>query len=209
MHSIFSPDSKIMLALTGLADLMILNLLFVATCIPVFTIGAASSALYTVCFRMIRQEEGHIISGYLRSFRENFRQGTGIWLILLLLAAVGALNLGWLDSIGGLMQTVMRLLTVMVLAILAFIHAYVFPLQSQFRNTVKATLSNAFLLSIGHLPRTMLITVLNLFPLGLLAVNLYTFLDSALVWFVIYFSGTAFLNSLLLKKVFAPYMNPQ
>lgn len=209
MHSIFSPDSKIMLALTGLADLMILNLLFVATCIPVFTIGAASSALYTVCFRMIRQEEGHIISGYLRSFRENFRQGTGIWLILLLLAAVGALNLGWLDSIGGLMQTVMRLLTVMVLAILAFIHAYVFPLQSQFRNTVKVTLSNAFLLSIGHLPRTMLITVLNLFPLGLLAVNLYTFLDSALVWFVIYFSGTAFLNSLLLKKVFAPYMNPQ
>ena len=209
MHSIFSPDSKIMLALTGLADLMILNLLFVATCIPVFTIGAASSALYTVCFRMIRQEEGHIISGYLRSFRENFRQGTGIWLILLLLAAVGALNLGWLDNIGGLMQTVMRLLTVMVLAILAFIHAYVFPLQSQFRNTVKVTLSNAFLLSIGHLPRTMLITVLNLFPLGLLAVNLYTFLDSALVWFVIYFSGTAFLNSLLLKKVFAPYMNPQ
>lgn len=209
MHSIFSPDSKIMLALTGLADLMILNLLFVATCIPVFTIGAASSALYTVCFRMIRQEEGHIISGYLRSFRENFRQGTGIWLILLLLAAVGALNLGWLDNIGGLMQTVMRLVTVMVLAILAFIHAYVFPLQSQFRNTVKATLSNAFLLSIGHLPRTMLITVLNLFPLGLLAVNLYTFLDSALVWFVIYFSGTAFLNSLLLKKVFAPYMNPQ
>ena len=209
MHSIFSPDSKIMLALTGLADLMILNLLFVATCIPVFTIGAASSALYTVCFRMIRQEEGHIISGYLRSFRENFRQGTGIWLILLLLAAVGALNLGWLDSIGGLMQTVMRLVTVMVLAILAFIHAYVFPLQSQFRNTVKVTLSNAFLLSIGHLPRTMLITVLNLFPLGLLAVNLYTFLDSALVWFVIYFSGTAFLNSLLLKKVFAPYMNPQ
>ena len=209
MHSIFSPDSKIMLALTGLADLMILNLLFVATCIPVFTIGAASSALYTVCFRMIRQEEGHIISGYLRSFRENFRQGTVIWLILLLLAAVGALNLGWLDSIGGLMQTVMRLLTVMVLAILAFIHAYVFPLQSQFRNTVKVTLSNAFLLSIGHLPRTMLITVLNLFPLGLLAVNLYTFLDSALVWFVIYFSGTAFLNSLLLKKVFAPYMNPQ
>ena len=209
MHSIFSPDSKIMLALTGLADLMILNLLFVATCIPVFTIGAASSALYTVCFRMIRQEEGHIISGYLRSFRENFRQGTGIWLILLLLAAVGALNLGWLDNIGGLMQTVMRLVTVMVLAILAFIHAYVFPLQSQFRNTVKVTLSNAFLLSIGHLPRTMLITVLNLFPLGLLAVNLYTFLDSALVWFVIYFSGTAFLNSLLLKKVFAPYMNPQ
>ena len=209
MHSIFSPDSKIMLALTGLADLMILNLLLVATCIHVFTIGAASSALYTVCFRMIRQEEGHIISGYLRSFRENFRQGTGIWLILLLLAAVGALNLGWLDNIGGLMQTVMRLVTVMVLAILAFIHAYVFPLQSQFRNTVKVTLSNAFLLSIGHLPRTMLITVLNLFPLGLLAVNLYTFLDSALVWFVIYFSGTAFLNSLLLKKVFAPYMNPQ
>lgn len=209
MHSIFSPDSKIMLALTGLADLMILNLLFVATCIPVFTVGAASSALYTVCFRMIRQEEGHIISGYLRSFKENFRQGTGIWLILLLLAAVGALNLGWLNSIGSLMQTVMRLLTVMVLAILAFIHAYVFPLQSQFRNTVKVTLSNAFLLGIGHLPRTMLITVLNLFPLGLLAVNLYTFLDSALVWFVIYFSGTAFLNSLLLKKVFAPYMNPQ
>ena len=209
MQSIFSPDSKIMQALTGFADLMILNILFVITCLPVFTIGAAASALYTVTFRMLRQEEGSIFRTYFRAFGGNFRQGTLIWLILLLFSAVGVLNLTWMDSISGSARTVMRLLTVMVLSLLAFIHAYAFPLQSQFRNGIKATLTNAFLLSIGHLPRTILVTALNLFPLGLLAVNLYTFLNSSMVWIVIYYSGTAFINSLLLKKVFAPYMNPQ
>jgi len=209
MQSLFSPDSKIMQALTGLADLMILNMLFVFTCIPIFTIGAASSALYTVCFRMVRQEEGHIFSSYFRAFRDNFRQGTGIWLILLLFSAIGILNLMGLETRNGIPQMLLLLVTVMVLALLAFVHSYVFPLQSQFRNNVKTTMINAFLLSIANLPRTILITVLNLFPLGLMAVNLYAFLDSALIWFVIYFSGTAFVNCLLLKKVFSPYMNPQ
>lgn len=206
MQSMFSPDSKIMQALTSLADLMILNALFVITCIPVFTVGAASSALYTVCFRMMRQEDSHIFRTYFRAFRDNFRQGTGIWLQLLLLIAAGIINLFWLSGQGGIFKTIMLLLTVLVLSVLAFVYSYVFPLQSQFQNTVKITISNAFLLSIANLPRTIVITVLNLFPLGHMAVNLYTFLDSSLIWIVIYFSGTAFVNCLLLKKVFAPYM---
>lgn len=206
MQSLFSPDSKIMQALTGLADLMILNILFVVTCIPIFTIGAASSALYTVVFRMQRQEEGGIFRTYFRSFRENFRQGTAIWLILLPLFAVGCINLIWCSAQEGTLSFILLLMTILVLAVLVLIFSYVFPLQSQFRNPVKLTLSNAFLLSIAHLPRSLVIAVVNLLPLGMAYVNLYAFMQTSLLWLFMYFAGSAFLNALLLRKVFQPYM---
>ena len=100
MFSMFSPDSKIMQVLARLSDLVILNFLYLITCIPVFTIGAANTALYSVCFRMLR-EEGGVVKPYFRAFRDNFRQGTGIWLILLLFSAIGILNLNRYYTVSG------------------------------------------------------------------------------------------------------------
>lgn len=51
MHTIFSPDSRFMRIMGCVADLILLNLCYLLTCVPVLTIGAASAALYTVCFR--------------------------------------------------------------------------------------------------------------------------------------------------------------
>ena len=79
MFSIFSPDSKLMQVLTRLTDLVLLNILFLLTCIPVFTIGAATASLYTLCFRMLRQEESGILKPYFRAFKENFKPATGVF----------------------------------------------------------------------------------------------------------------------------------
>ena len=43
MSSIFAPDSALMRILTRIADLMILNLLFIATSIPIITLGGRSA----------------------------------------------------------------------------------------------------------------------------------------------------------------------
>ena len=42
--------------LSHLADLMILNLLYLISCIPLFTIGAANAALYDVTTRLSKDE---------------------------------------------------------------------------------------------------------------------------------------------------------
>ena len=68
MQFFFSPDSKIMQFFSRLTDLILLNVVFLLTCIPVFTIGAANAALYRVCFRMDTDKEEPLFRSYFRSF---------------------------------------------------------------------------------------------------------------------------------------------
>ena len=78
-----------MRALSRVADLMILNFLTLVCSIPVITAGAALTALHYSCLKMVRDEDSYLIKAYFKSFRENFRQATIIWVLLLL--AVGAI----------------------------------------------------------------------------------------------------------------------
>lgn len=201
---LFSPDSRFMRAMSRLGDLMLLNLAFLLCCLPLVTVGAARTALYTVSFQMVRNRESRPLAAYFRAFRQNFRPGTALWLLLALAVGVAALDL-WLVS-SWLQGGWILMIPVFLLLLLAvFIGSYAFPLLSQFENSLKQTLKNALLLSLGYLPRTLLIAAVNLFPFALPFYNLYFFLSVGFLWVFLYFSAAAYLNAKVLEKVFAPY----
>ncbi len=200
--SLFSPDSKIMQALTRICDLVLLNLLFLLTCLPIFTMGAASAALYDMCFRMYTDEEGGIFLGYFRAFGRNFRQSTPIFLLLLLIAAVAGFDF-YLFALQEAPLSYLAILALPILALTAMTYGYAFPLVSQFDNSMGCTLKNALLLAVAYLPRTLCVTALNILPL-LLLLRPDVFFDIGIMWVVIYFSATAYVNALILRKVFAP-----
>ena len=64
---------------------MLLNILMLICCIPIFTIGASVTAMYYVAFKMVKNEEGYITKSFFKAFRENFRQATPVWLVMLAL----------------------------------------------------------------------------------------------------------------------------
>ncbi len=208
MEAFFSPDSKIMQALSWIADLVILNFLFLLTCLPIFTIGAASSALYAVCFRLGTEREGALFSTYFSAFRRNFRQGTLLFLLILLAFALSLFNISFFSIQSGALS-MLQYPFVLLAVVIVMIYSYVFPWLSQFDNSPKATLKNSLLLSVAYLPRTLLVSFLNVFPMALLIVNLYTFLSVSIVWLFFYFSAAAYVNSWVLRKVFAPYLSAQ
>ena len=78
---IFNPDSKFSQFMSKVFDLMVLNLVFIFTSIPIFTIGVNFTALYYVTLKMVKNEEGPIAASYFRAFRNNFKKSTIIWLI--------------------------------------------------------------------------------------------------------------------------------
>lgn len=205
METFFSPDSKIMQAMNRMADLVLLNLLFLLTCLPVFTVGAANTALYTVCFRMDTPREEGLFSTYFRAFRRNFLQSSLLFLILALLTAASAVNGILFVSLGGGAGLAGILLSVLLLLLTAFTAGYAYPLQSRFSDSVGSTLKNALLLSIAHLPRTLILTALNLLPWILFFLNFYAFIQLGFVWVFVYFSVAAYCCSRLLNAVFAPY----
>ena len=95
------------------------------------------------------------------------------------------------------------------LVVVLMMVSYAFPLISQFRNDTKSVLKNALIFSVAYLPRTVLIVVINVFPWALLLTNLPMFLQVGFIWIAIYFAAAAYINTRLLKKVFAPYMEQE
>lgn len=205
MNNFFSLDSKFMTAMSRGADLVLLNLFFLITSVPIFTIGAAATALYTVASRIGTEREAGVFRPYFRAFRDALRQGTALWLILLAVSCAIGADVYLFYRMSGPVRYVYCLCLVMG-ALLVLAAGYVFPLISQFENGIFATLKNAVLLSIGYLPRSILMAVLHLLPLAVLLIAPAAFFQAAFLWVFLYFSAAAYFDGLILRKVFAPFL---
>ena len=194
--------------MSRLADLILLNLLFIITSLPIVTIGASSAAMYTVCFRMDTDKEGRLARDYFRAFRAESKHSTLLWLLMALCFSGSSASAMLFFSLTGPLRYVfipcaaLALLSLMMLS-------YALPLQSQFENTPRETLKNALLLSIAHFPRSLLISAITVFPLALSLLDPVLFLQTGFLWAALYFSAGAYCVTKLLRKVFAPYLTQE
>ena len=78
-----SYDSPFSQLLLKLCYSCYLNLIWFICCIPIVTIGASTTALYYTSLKIVRDEDHSLGRMFFHSFRENFRQSTVLWLILL------------------------------------------------------------------------------------------------------------------------------
>ena len=200
----FSPDSKFMEIFGRITDLVLLNLLFLITCLPVFTIGASITALYTMCFRLMREEYSGIVRSYFRSFKDNFKQATLIWLLLLVLVVPALYYFILLFRLDGILRY-SAFVFVLIAVVGLMTASYVFPWISQFENTTVQSLKNALILSISRLPRTAAILAINLMPLIVWFINPELFIQVSFLWVALYFAAAAYMNTGLLWHVFKPY----
>lgn len=174
MGRFFDLDSPIMRFLNRLGDLMILNVLVLICCLPVVTAGAAFTAMHYVLLKIVRGQEGYLVRGFFKSFKQNFRQATTIWLIILLAAAIIIADLIILNAPG--VETP-RIFTVLILAIsliLTIAAVYVFPVLARFDNTIKNTLKNAFFIAFLNLPKSILMVLLIALPFVILYFSDYS-----------------------------------
>ena len=156
MGRLFDLESPLFVFLGKLADLLILNILTLICCIPVFTIGASLTAMNYVALKMVRNEETYIVKSFFKSFRQNFRQATLIWLIYLLVFVIligdflifkySTLEFpGWV-----------RIAFLSVVLIVLFASMHVFPVLARFDNSIKNTFRNSLLCQSLHFPKRFL-----------------------------------------------------
>ena len=202
----FSPDSKFMEILGRITDLILLNILFLLTCLPIFTMGAAATALYAMCFRLMREEYKGIVKPYFQAFRDNFRQSTLIWLLLLLVVGPGLYYFYVLFSLDSLLRY-LAFLFVLLALLSAMTASYAFPWISQFENTTAQALKNALILCLSHLPRSFAILLINAVPPIVWFFSPELFIQISFLWAALYFAAAAYMNSGILWPVFKPYRN--
>ncbi len=202
MGNIFDYEGPFVSFFERLADIVILNVIFLICCIPVITIGASVTALSTITQKMSRKEEGYIVRGFFKAFRENFLQATAIWLILLVLSSVFAVDMRFIASFGSpVFQMVFRCLLFILGFLILFEFIYVFPLLAKFDNTILNTMRNALLLSLRYLPWTVVLLLLNVLPL----IAGYIYLQVGVPFYLIMgFSLISLASAQIFKRLFDP-----
>ena len=160
----FSYDSKFSQLLLKLSSSCVLNLIWFVCSLPIFTIGASTTALYYASLKLVRDEDNHIVSQFFRSFKENFKQATVLWLILLgvgLFLGADGYILYHLRLISAGPAAVLWTLVLAVVIAAAVVYVivllYVFPLLASVSNTNAAMLKNAFLIGTHYLFATILV----------------------------------------------------
>lgn len=197
----FKLESPFMNFLNKVADVMILSLVFMLACVPVFTAGAAFTAAYYMGFKMVKNEESYIIRGFFKAFKENFKQATAIWLLVLLLAAVMAVDYRIILYSGISFASWMRIATLTVTVIVLLGIVFVFPMQARFENTVKNTIKNAFLMALSHLPSAFLLIIVYAVPYLIL----YFVPQLLPAVFLVGFGCIFYFKSFVLLRVFKKY----
>lgn len=200
MRDIFNLDGPFIAFLNKAADLVVLNFLYIICCIPVVTIGAATTALYYVTLRMAKNEEGYITKDFFRSFKENFRQATIIWLILLCLGIVFGGEFFIINRMEGTVAFVIECILCLGILLFAFEMLYAFPVLSRFENTIKNTMKNALFISILQIPKTLAMLVFSIIPIVMVLASLrWLPLVAALGFSVAGYTNACWMNKIFKK----------
>lgn len=209
LSGLFNYDNPVWRFIGKFFDILILNILWMVCSIPIFTIGASTTAVYYVTLKLVRDEEGSTVKAFFKSFRENFKQATAIWIVLLIAGIIIAGDLYFFIRV----QNVSPTLRMVMLAIFAGfgliwsgIALFVFPLQCRFYNPVRRTLFNAFFMSIRHFLQTIGILVIDL-AIPTLAFFVLPIIQPFL--FLFGFPLFAFINSFMFVGIFDKYMPKQ
>lgn len=203
MHNLFRLDNPLIQLLFRLGDLIIANLLFLVCSVPVVTLGASAAALCKVTQDLILDQESGIIKTFFRAFRDNFKQATIAWLVILLILAGVAADLLLISAYftGGL-ATLLRGLILVLTVIVLSVACYLFPLMVRYSNTLREHIKNAMILSVVKLLRTVVLLFITTFPFWIAYFSMIIFVNTLTFWLILGFALASFLCSSLLVPVF-------
>ena len=203
MNNFFGENGMLYRSVTKMTSLVLLNVLFLLTCIPIVTIGAAISSLYTMTLQMCRNEESYILRSYLKAFRQNFKKATEIWTLFLIGILILGIDFRIVITLENLPVRIFVTVLLAVLFILLMVISYAFPLIAAYENTLGHTMKNSFILAMSKIGYTVATLVaLNFLPM-LLIIKDARFLEvGSKVYLLIGFALTAYINSYLFRNIF-------
>lgn len=191
--------------LGGLCNLIMVNLIFLATSLPIITIGASLTGLSKVTMRMVQHQDPSVLKDYFGAFKKHFKESTIIWLITLFAGAFFTVDLYVIFT---QIDQKYKLLQIPVWIFMFFVFSlfiYAFPLISSYPDKVKSTIKNSILLSLGNIPVTIMAVAIPFFLVKfavsgdgerLVAVfSIMVFFGCALLSYVINF----FINRIFIK----------
>lgn len=154
----YSEKNSFFNFINRLLDVILLNILWLITCIPIVTIGAATTAAYSITMKMLDDQEGYIIKSFFKEFKKNFKKATILWILNFI--GLYILYLDWQIVVN--IQAPPILLIIISILSSFFIFTgflYVFPLTARYENTIKKTIINSIQLCFKYFLRTIILLI--------------------------------------------------
>lgn len=191
MNSLFSYESKFTQTVMQIADMLILNILFVLCSIPIFTIGAAQAALHSGIRQIMNKEDDtSCVKAFFKGFANGFSKITVAHILVFLVIGL----MLWATGIAAIRSgnSLPTWICVIAVSITVMIHTMLPHFHAHFDCTPWQLIKNSFLLVITHPLRAFAAAVLTWIPFIVLLLNLYLFMQGFPLWVTLYY-GVAFL----------------
>lgn len=195
MGKMFNPDGKFSNLLNRIADFVVLGVLWLVCCLPVFTVGAATTALYYASLKLLDGKESYITKDFFRAFKLNFRQATILWLMALAVGAFLVFDavLCYHKGFNVAFVAVAGLLVIYVLILL-----YLFPYLSKFYCTVPQAVKAALVMCFRHFGESVMLLAADV-VIVLVATQLTALIPLLPAIF-------AYVNALTFRRIFKKYI---
>ena len=205
MYQLFNPENKFWNFVGKITDVACMSILWALVSLPVFTIGAATTAFYDFSLHQVNDREGKFLKSFFTSFKAHFGRGTLLWLIQLGGLAFFALDLwaAWnfyLTKGGPLGIGLMGFCGCAALIFLSCT-MYVYPVLATFDFGLKKLIHDSFIMAMGNLHVTITFFVMT----ALVCVLIYYVSGLFFFWIGLYiFFSSYFITGVFLKYVRDP-----
>ena len=207
MNKFFSNESIFGIIFGHLGDIIIVNLLFVVTSLPIVTAGAALSGMNYAFLKRRRHSDEPISRMYFDGFKSNFRQATVSWLITLFVFLFLAVDIYAFSDKGPLTNPILAIICTSGVLVCYFTTLYLYAVIPAFDNDLRSLVIQAFSFAAGHLALTI---PMAFFPAALIGIMLtgvfaFAFVMSLLLMFG--FGLFGWLYSFIYISVFSPFLD--
>lgn len=197
----FKYDNPIIEIIGKIADVILLGIIWFIMCIPIITIGASTTATYYVAFGLANNKDGYVVRDFFKSFTQNFKQATIVFLILGLFASIVVINLFLINTdkivVSNFISSAILVAQFCVIIEIMLTALFAFSLLSKFTFTTKQLFITALQLGNKHL----FTGIINFVVLGLLIILIIIAPIITIASAGIYF----FVSAMILKRVFVKY----
>ena len=194
----FSPDSKFAQVMTAVGEMMALNLCWLLASLPLFTIGAANTAMYTLMGRRLRKEGSGTVVPFFKAFWRNLKIATGFWLVQVFMTV--SLCMIFFLPLPGILKGIAVFLLILVTTVFSLIY----PQIARYRNRWFPYLRNAIILLVLKLGSVLGNLLWILSPALLFALAPVEFIQTGIVWILFGCSAIFYFSAKLMVKILAP-----
>lgn len=212
VKDILNLDNSFFSFMKKIGWVFLLNLLFLVTSIPIVTIGASTTAMYTVINKLIEEREFQFFKDYFRAFRENFVLSTCMWLLVAVVLLIVWLDVTYVFAyMTGIIGIFMKVGTVLLAVIFCMLANAIFPVIAKFDITLKEIIPTVIGMSVQHILLGLESVVFTIVVFGgcYLIIQSGFFLGLFILFPLAAFGIHAFMQSYLYQKIFEDYIDEE